>query len=197
MSQSNIFDTEIEKRGLRPLDLGDDLLAEKGYEHLRDILSALVIDACKLVPDLPEIIFGFSRSEHPNAHAFRSNGKYFVVVTSGTVFLLELVIMRMLSDARLFAEIGNVNEEASGLPPLSNFEPNARNMTSLGYRAKRPQTKARHIYAIRLLEEALLFLVGHEIAHITLGHVDYLEHKGLSAVTELGWHGSMADAVIE
>ena len=42
----------------------------------------------------------------------------------------------------------------------------------------------RWSYAIHLLRQAIFFLVGHEIAHISHGHVDYMESKtGIIATT--------------
>lgn len=53
----------------------------------------------------------------------------------------------------------------------------------------RPKTTARRGYSSHLFSQAVLFLIGHEIAHITLGHVDYLNSKtSIPVLPEIGWN---------
>jgi hypothetical protein len=61
-----------------------------------------------------------------------------------------------------------------------------------------PVDSMRQAYAEHLLGEFAMFIVGHEIAHITRGHVDYVKSKrGKSFISELEWHGIDKDTALE
>jgi hypothetical protein len=197
VANSEIFDSEIRRRGLgQPVDFEADHIAARAYEHFRRLLETLIVDVRRALPRLPDIFFGFVDDHRLNAFTFKVNGNYFIAITTGTIFLLELVLMRMLADPRLFNEIGQPQNELVDHPPLTGLLPNAYEMFKRGHRARRPEDSLRHFYAIHLFEQALLFLFGHEIAHVTLGHVDYL-CSDVGAVFELGWSSSANDEVIE
>jgi hypothetical protein len=199
MTDAEIFNREITRLGLGyRKEISPDHPARKGYEHIRNIAEELIASAKENLPRLPDIHFDFIYKEDINAVAFKSEGRYFIGLTTGTIYMLELVIMRMLSDSHLFDTIGNPSEEANDLTPLVGYLPKAEQMNKAGFRPKRPKTKPRLSYAWHLIDQALLFLVGHEIAHITLGHVDYMQSKaGTALVAELGWNAPTPDGLIE
>lgn len=171
---------------------------KKIYEGIAERARDLISCAMSAVPRLPYIHFDFVFSEKINAYAFKSDGRYFIGLTAGTIFLFNLVIMRMLSDSRLFPDIGNPSGEADNLSPLTNFVPDAEHMYSSGFIPNPPKTAPRLHYANYLVDQALLFLVGHEIAHITLGHVDYLQSKnGTGLIAEIGWNQNDSEGLIE
>lgn len=61
-----------------------------------------------------------------------------------------------------------------------------------------PVDSERQSYGQHLFAQLAMFMVGHELAHITRGHVDYLRSERISSfVSELGWQGSGADATLE
>ena len=112
--------------------------------------------------------------------------------------MLQLVFSRMLSDAGLFPNIGDPNRESHDLPPLKGYVPDAQRMSDVGIRPNRPTTAPRAAYECVLFHEAVLFLLGHEIAHITRGHVDYLASKsGASLISEMEFNGDDEEAIIE
>jgi Peptidase family M48 len=172
--------------------------AGKSYQRIREFSAELICSARAQVPGLPHIHLGFIADRSVNAFAFKSDGRYFIALTSGTVFMLEFLFMRMFSDSRLFEHIGEPDEEADNLSPLSCCVPTLEEMIKAGRMPTAPRTLHRRRYASTLFEQAVLFLVGHEIAHITLGHVDYLQSKTSAAlVAELGQNAVDPSALIE
>ena len=204
MLDSDMTEAEIFNRGITRLRLGGPVQlppesrAGKGYEHIRRVAKTLIGSARQQLPQLPNIHFGFVSDGNVNAFAFKSDDRYFIGLTTGTVFMLELVIMRMLSNGQLFPDVGNPGDEAENLPPLSSYLAKAEEMFKQGHISAPPKSQSRHAYAVFLLDHALRFLVGHEIAHVTLGHVDYMDSKtGAGLIAELGWNESDASGVIE
>jgi hypothetical protein len=147
------------------------------YSNINKDAEELISSAIGHVPGLPPIHFDFVYNGAVNAFAFKADGKYFIGVTSGTLVLLQLVLCRMLSDSRLFSNIGNPSGEAADLPLIDCFIPDAQSMYEAGIVIGRPRTEPRWLYSCHLLAQAALFIVGHELAHITRGHVDYLCSK--------------------
>jgi hypothetical protein len=71
-------------------------------------------------------------------------------------------------------------------------------MYRAGILPSRPKNDDRWTYACELVRHATAFLVGHEIAHITRGHVDYLLSKsGDGFIPEVGWAEADADTSME
>jgi hypothetical protein len=197
-------DAEIFHRETTALGLGGRLAvplgnpAEKYYGNIAERAKLLISKAREFLPHLPPIHFDFVFNGDINAIAFKSDGRYFIGLNTGTIYMLELVFMRMLADSRLFPSIGNRSEEANDLPPLTGYVPQAQQMYEAGVIPSPPKTKPRLSYAIHLFNHALHFLVGHEIAHITLGHVDYLQSKtGTALIAEMNWNQTDAEGLIE
>jgi hypothetical protein len=157
--------------------------ARNGFDQTADVAEELIASARVLVPTLPPIHFDFFWEGTVNALVFKHEGEYFIGVNTGTVVLLHLIFCRMLSDQQLLSHIGDPASESPDVPLLLRLLPDAERMYQSGdLVACRPQTEARLLYAHHLQAEAMRFLVGHEIAHITLGHVDYLNSANGTAV---------------
>lgn len=172
--------------------------SEQVYGTLANWAGTLISSARELVTGLPPIHFDFVLDGRPNAFAFKADGRYFIGMTTGMRYLLELVFSRMLSDRRLFPFIGKPSEEADSLPVFTGYVPHAQEMYEAGLKPNRPRNDERWFYAQHLLHEAILFLVGHEIAHISRGHVDYLGSKtGHGLIAELGWSNTDQIGLIE
>lgn len=197
MTDAEIFDHAIASLGLGPIARFSPGHPESAkFRHVRKLSERLTTSARYLLPGRIHLDFVVNRTV--NAFAFKSEDRYFIALTTGTVFMLELLFMRMLSDSRLFPDIGDANTETSDLPPLTCCIPNADEMFRAGHKSATPKTEPRHAYAIMLFEQAVLFLIGHEIAHITLGHVDYLQSKvGIGLLSELGWDGPAEGDLVE
>lgn len=197
MTNVEIFHREMTRLGGR-LKLQSGSPAEAAYATVTDRARLLISSARELLPHLPHIHFDFVLNGDINAYAFKSEGRYFIGITTGALYMLELVFMRMLSDSRLFDSIGNPNEESNNLPPLVGYAPQAQQMYESGLIPGHPNTIPRLSYARHLSESAFIFLLGHELAHITLGHIDYLQSKtGTAIIEELDWNQRDSGDLIE
>jgi hypothetical protein len=135
------------------------------------------------------IHFDFIWDGRVNAYVFKHEGEYFIAVNTGTVVMLGLIFSRMLADQKLFLHIGDPASESPEQPLLQRLIPDAEEMYQSGDLVVcKPKTEARLYYQNHVRAHALRFLVGHEIAHITLGHVDYLEAVyGTTIFSEVGF----------
>ena len=198
MNLNDIFDHEVRQ-------LGGRFRVEDVPENVRafyDDISARANDLIKcvrdVIPKLPPVHFDYVLNGKINALAFRRGDTYFIGLHTGALFMLRLVIGRMLSDASLFPSIGNPTAEESSLPPLSGYSVDADDMYTENP-IRTPNDALRRYYAAVIQDQAIMFLVGHELAHITRGHVDYLMNQYQQPFTsELGWYGFRAEqSVIE
>ncbi len=181
---ATIFDEAIRHFGLgsRMNRLPRDGDAWKGcYGRIEEWANELISSARSLNPTLPEIHFDFVLNGDVNAYAFRREGRYFIGLTTGTRYMFDLVFGRMLADAGVLPFIGDPSQESKQLPPLTGYVPNGESMYQAGTVLCGPRNPPRISYAIHLTSQALLFLIGHEIAHISRGHVDYQASKTGSA----------------
>lgn len=187
MTPEDVFHAET-------LPYGGRLAYERGeknvrrvYEEVAEGANQLIAGAKQLHPQLPEIHFDFFFNGGINALAFRANDRYFIGLSSGAFYMLRFVIGRMLSDARLFGFVGDPSVERSDLGPVTGYAPDAEVLHAL-YQAgamETPKDPIRRTYAHVIQQLAIAFLIGHEIAHITRGHVDYLDaRKQQHAVSE-------------
>ena len=85
------------------------------YGHIYRYADHLIGSARALIPSLPPIYFDFIYSPKMNAVAFKDEGRYFIGMTTGLRFMAEFVFFRMLSDSRMFSNIGN---SAAGWCPM-------------------------------------------------------------------------------
>ena len=173
MTTEEIFHNEmVELGGRLPRERMDERSA-KSYEAIEERAQDLVSAVRHEIPDLPEIHVDFIFNRSVNAAAFASCGKYFIGLTTGTLFMLRSVIGRLLSDRTIFVEIGNPDAELERVPPWKKYVPDAEPM----YRSEQvlsPKDPVRRAYAEFLQDQALMFFLGHEMTHIVHGHVDYL-----------------------
>ncbi len=174
MTDAEIFDRMVKPFGGR-LDRRrhTGTPAESLYKETEQVANGMILSARSHVPRLPEVHFDFIHNGEINAYAFKSEGRYFVGVTTGTHYMLQVVLSRMLAERGLFPTYGNPNDEADDLPPLKGYVPHAQKMCDAGVGLVLPRTPARFKCAGRFFFNAFFFLLGHEIAHIARGHVDY------------------------
>jgi hypothetical protein len=159
------------------------------YDEIGERADDLVNSARRVMPRLPKIYVDFIQNPEINAIATRKGKQYFIGITTGTLFMLRTVIGRMLSDSRVFTFVGDPQEETS-LPPIVEYSINADDMLVNGMPLT-PRNDIRRSYAESIQDQAIMFLVGHELTHITHGHVDYLlsAHE-ITFTNELEWYGS-------
>jgi hypothetical protein len=169
--------------------------AKRNYKDLSLRAEDLITSARSAVSGLPPIHFGFVLHSEVNAFATREQGHYFIGVHTGMVFLLRLLIGRMLSDASLFPGIGSPSEERADLPVIRFYVPHADQMWSSEELAL-PRNEVRRHYAHFIMDRALMFFVGHEIAHISQGHVDYWQQEYGRSVYSEGSDESLTEAML-
>jgi hypothetical protein len=200
MTNAQIFDREVTRYGLgRRLRFSPDQNAsQKNYDYIKANVEDLVNCAKNGIPNLPPVYFDFIYNENINAWAFKAEGKYFIGITTGAIFMLNLVAFRMLADSRLFDAVGNPKDEVLGLSPISGYITQAERLYQNGTRIILPKTGTRRAYAQHIIIGAILFIAGHELAHITLGHIDYIESKtGFAMLSEIESGAMVPDAFIK
>lgn len=195
MTDQELFRRECVRLGQgRRLEIENhpDVPAAPVYAETRHFAEQLIASARAELPSLPPIHFDFIEDGTVNAVAFRAQGRYFIGITAGAISMLHLILNRILANPMTFASVGQPEAEDPNLPPVPWHDPNAENLYRAGVRPILPKDAARGFYALHLATQSLMFLVGHEIAHITRGHVDYLMSKrGANFVAELGWTGPL------
>jgi hypothetical protein len=146
------------------------------------------------IPSLPPIHFDFIDSAAVNAAAFSVSGKYFIGVTWGALAALHMLFFRMLAHPGVLVDIGNSAAEDANVPLIPLLGSDVRLPLEAGYTAIWPRDPIRMQYARLLWNTAFGFLVGHEVAHIANGHVDWRgKNQGTPFIAELGWTGSIAE----
>jgi hypothetical protein len=200
MDDTEVFDRFMKSRGEQRFPRGalpEELWKNSPYRFITDMAERLIASARDLVPGLPPIHFDFVHNQSINAFAFKAEGRYFIAFNTGTRYMLELIFYRMLSDAGLFEFVPRPTDEDSTLPPLK-YTLRAEDMYQAGILPVPPNSEDRRSYANRLLSDAFNYLIGHELAHITFGHVDYMLSKtGRGFIPELGWNMSTLEAKFE
>jgi hypothetical protein len=199
MTHEESLHKAVQKRGGRlPRSWFSPEDFDRSYGPFLHQANGLIDSARAHVPRLPNIHFDFVVNGRFNAFTFKADGEYFIGFSTGAKYLLGLLFCRMLSDPNLFEFIGDPSEETTDLPPLTDYATNGEHMFRAGILPTRPKNHARWSYASALVHRAFIFLVGHEIAHITRGHVDYLLSKeGEGFIPEVGWTEADADASME
>jgi len=198
MNSNDIFDRETKIFGGRLHKENMPSATRELYSEIADHAEDLIDSVHSVIPGLPPIHFDYIHNSQINALAFRRGDRYYIGLYTGTVFMLRLVIGRMLSDSHLFGWVGNPNAEKPDIPPLQHYSEDADDMSDIN-QVHTPQDELRQAYASMLQDQAIMFLIGHEIAHITRGHVDYLMDSQQDAFTsELAWNSNRTHkAIIE
>jgi hypothetical protein len=178
MNDADRFDHETANMGGRlSREQMQNEVAVAVYADIEELALQLIGSARQFIPALPHIHFDFILNSSVNAIAFKANDTYFIGVTGGTIAMLQLVFGRMLADRRLLTHIGNPQEESNHDPLSTPLIPNATKMYLSGAHWVMPRSRMRISYFGHLFDQALLFLIGHEVAHIVRGHVDYWQSK--------------------
>jgi hypothetical protein len=99
----------------------------------------------------------------------------------------------MLSDPRVFTSIGDPSEEVGDLKPMKDYRPDADAILRTN-QILTPRNAIRGAYAWFLQDQAIMFFIGHEIAHVSRGHVDYLLAKrGMPQASEFSKSATNGD----
>lgn len=189
MSLAESFDNRMEALGGKFYWEHAPENVRSAYKEVSDRANDLVSSAKRVIPNLPEVYVDFILRPEINAVATRDNRCYFIGITTGTLFMLRTIIGRMLSDSNVFTFVGDPGEESSDLKHILKYSADAEEMLKQ-ISPITPVNEIRRIYAGFLQDQALMFLVGHELTHIAHGHVDYLKSVSQFEYTnELEWFG--------
>lgn len=200
-SDAEVFDAFIASQGLGTRvtehTVGQQVW-NRSYGHFTGMANALFANAGKLVQkQMLPIYFAFVKNPRINAWAWRSEGRYLIGFNSGAYYMLELIFSRMLADPRLFGFIPNPTLEQTGIPPLVYDRIDAEKTYQSGMRPIIPRSVERIAYMGELMHWAFHFLLCHELAHITLGHVDYFLANETAVLSELSWNLPTNEADLE
>jgi len=161
------------------------------YEHTRQVAGELISSAKQHLSSLPDIHFDFIDAGKVNAVAFKHDENYFIGITAGAVTMLHLVLDRILANPTTFPDVGDPSLEKHDIPSVPWSILDCERLFKMGIRPIVPQDVKRGLYSRYLADQAIMFLLGHEIAHISRGHVDYWKSlTGNSFIAELGWKGT-------
>ncbi|WP_044256600.1 M48 family metalloprotease [Rhodopirellula sp. SWK7] len=194
MTDFKVFDNACRAVGVgERLDIENypDVPAFHIYGRTSAVASQLIQSAHEHIPALPSVHFAFLDSKNVNAVAFKHGDQYFIGVTSGAVIMLHLVLDRMLANPAVLTWVGETNRERNDIRSLPPGVIDPERLFHMGVRPVLAQDVNRVRYSKHLGDQALMFLLGHEIAHVTRGHVDYLNAKHPGAfLGKVGWGGS-------
>ncbi len=182
VSPEEIFHAAVLDRGGRfnREQSGDDAIA-RGFTSLEADAQELIDSARHLNPNLPPIHFDFVYTGVINALAFERQRRLFIGLTTGAFAALRIIFSRMLADSRVMTQRGNSSLEEE-LEPLAAFSTNAQMMHEAGVQLMRPKCEIRAAFADWLTGQAMMFLIGHEIAHLLHGHIGYLTSLNSSSI---------------
>jgi hypothetical protein len=130
-----------------------------------------------------------------NALACVEGNRFRVIITAGFLFGVYDTFFTLLANPQVLPGIGNSRIEESREPiallakRLNPSQSGQDLSTSLTERlfAFLPKDSKRAVFALHMAEAALNFVISHEIAHVSEGHLDYcFRHKGLRYFLELG-----------
>lgn len=196
MNLESVFDENVEELGGRFRVEEKSPEVQAGYKLITDQANELIGSAREAIPELPHIHFDYILNGNVNAVAFRRSGHYFIGIHTGTIFLLRLIIGRMLSDQSLFLSVGNPKDEAGDLSPIKGYSLDADDLY-IENPILSPRNEERRVYGSAVMDFALTFLLGHEIAHITRGHLDYVASKShASFISEICFHGLQTEELM-
>jgi len=134
MTDAELFDRLVKKHGLgirfEPKAKMTYDHWNRTYGHIHRYAEHLIGSARDTIKNLPPIYFDFIYNPKVNAWAFKDEGRYFIGITTGMRFMVEFLLFRMLSDARMFSNIGNSAVERSSFPPLTDYTTDAQEISN-------------------------------------------------------------------
>lgn len=182
-----VFDDFFSARGGR---LDRDQLPRKvaaRYEYQAKRAKRYISSARKTFPKVPQIHFDFVNCSTVNAWAFRHQDRYFIGLSRGLFALLYSMCFRMLANRHILPGLGNLFYERPTLPTLLLLKSDAVEAGQGDEETPKPVDSDRSLFGYKMLDDCVRFFIGHEIAHIVFGHVDYLRAtQQQSSIAEFG-----------
>jgi len=191
-SPEEIFDREMKPLGGR---LDPDIFnpnVARIFENHRQRAEKWIFDVkSNYLPAMPVVHFDFINNPELNAIAFAADGHEFIGIYAGTIIIILGLFRRMLADSTILMDVGNVHMETEKPPLNANWEPDANQLSLLEADISSPKDAVRRAHAHLLAELAIDFLISHEHAHLSNGHIALIQKiTGSPFMTELGWDKS-------
>lgn len=189
MTTDERFNTTLSRRGgildFSQLSAISAVTLSNEVERIRPYIQS-AIDGH---PGMPGIDYAIINDRRLNAFATCSPNGFFVGINLGVFEILLAIFQRIMSDPRVLPEIGEPWRERDDLETLPAVSGCAKTLKS-GPGLAMPNCEIRRVYAVHLFQTALDFLVGHELTHISNGHVSWLRDRlGGLVLSEFGSDG--------
>lgn len=125
----------------------------------------------------------FVHDSEMNAYATKSDIADYIILTDGAVETLFGTMCGLMSSPSFLSGIGDLSKEEEPQGPFPNGLPRMplpwKNQDSKPIEVYRPSNIARMAFALQLAEDALQFLIFHELGHILGGHLEMFEAEGM------------------
>jgi hypothetical protein len=147
---------------------------KKTLQELKDDVKNFISFLRIRYPSLPSINFNFIDNRSLNACADIVDDRYYVGVNFGVYLLITDMFSKMLATKSVFPHVGNINIETDEKKTINRFT----YLDDVKYNqyksfAPRPKDELRLFYARALSDNAMRYLIYHEIGHIVRGHCGY------------------------
>jgi len=118
------------------------------------------------------------------AFSFLNKDIGFIAVSFDTILILRILFLRILSDPNSFPGVGNVHLEEPLTSPYLTGLPKSTN--ELNVESRSPKCVMREGFSRILTITSFHFLVAHELAHLSNGHLAWINslHEG-SLISEV------------
>lgn len=166
-----IFEVYIKEEGLGRIYTGDNEHLRRIYQDFNDAILFQVENN----PNLPRPnLYVTTLSSKFSAFVFREQGHYFIGISIGTIESLFNFFQFLYSQPYFDTGFGDSSKENETLLDLS-LKPDYFLDYFYNYDlAVEPNCPVRNSYSYHLFYKAINYLLLHEYAHITHGHLDYL-----------------------
>jgi len=155
-----------------------DEISLKALQAVDQLFSLLLSASARHTesPSYSNIAFGFVPKNEINAYAFSQGRKELIGCYTGLVFRLYDLFLGLLSVSNCFPEFGISSKESTSLIEAKEYLLREHDPTVLRWGQIRPNCEERQRIALDLGRAAVIFVLLHEVGHITGGH---LEHPAL------------------
>lgn len=148
------------------------------------------------IPGAPEVRICVINNPLVDGTVEKRGSIYYIGIFFGTFFVFENLFMRMVANPNLFKSHGNVESEVEHDKVIEIRTDSYEHVYDIMGEVIYPNDHDRGRLANELMTLCLNFLVYHEYAHVTHGHVDYslssdfpfsLNEKGTEELEELNY----------
>lgn len=122
---------------------------------------------------IPDVNLNFINNDKFQALVFKSSGRYFIGISIGTIRSMFNFFNYLMSQPYFMSDFGNADEEIEQqIDIIPNSKKLIDNFYSYDFSIK-PKSIIRKSFSYQLLYKSINYLIMHEFAHITHGHLDF------------------------